>query len=253
MSLLELEDVSVTFGGVRAVAGVSAAVEPGRLTSLIGPNGAGKTTLMNMSCGVIRADRGRIRFRGHDVTRWGTHRIARLGMARTFQNIELFGDMSVRENVLVGHHARLRAGLVASALRLPRHLREEREAGREVDALLARLGLDHVAGERATALPYGLQRRVELARALAAEPALLLLDEPLAGLSYDESGDVGALVRELVAEGLAVLLVEHAMDAVMALSDHVLVLDRGALLAEGPPEAIQRDERVIAAYLGEEG
>ncbi|MGH2801472.1 MAG: ABC transporter ATP-binding protein [Thermoleophilaceae bacterium] len=252
MSLLELSDVAVSFGGVHAVKGVTAGVEAGSVTALIGPNGAGKTTLMNMASGVTRPDRGAIRFRGQDVTRWAAHRIARLGMARTFQNIELFRDMTVRENVLAGRHARMSAGLLAAALRLPRHFADERDGRRFVSELLGRLGLDEVADEPATSLPYGLERRAELARALASEPALLLLDEPMAGLSREESEEVGATIRALVGGGLTVLLVEHEMETVMALSDRVLVLDHGTLLAEGAPGQIQSDEAVIAAYLGEE-
>ena len=251
MTVIELTDVSVRFGGVRALDGVTTGADAGRLTALIGPNGAGKTTLMNVICGITPPDAGSIRFRGRDVTRRRAHRIARLGMARTFQSVQLFGDMTVMENVLTGRHVRMRAGMLAAALRLPRHFADERLARRFAEGLLARLGLGELADEPATSLPYGLQRRTELARALAAEPTLLVLDEPMAGLAGDEMAELGRTIRQLVDDGLGVLLVEHAMEAVMALSDHVVVLDRGSVLAEGPPAEIQSDERVVAAYLGD--
>jgi branched-chain amino acid transport system permease protein len=251
MTVVELAQVSVRFGGVRALDGVTTGADAGRLTALIGPNGAGKTTLMNAICGITPPDAGSIRFRGRDVTRWRPHRIARLGMARTFQTVQLFDDMTVLENVLIGRHVRMRAGMLAAAFRLPRHFADERAARRFGERLLARLELSELAGEPATTLPYGLQRRIELARALAAEPALLVLDEPMAGLSGEETAELGRTIRQLVEDGLGVLLVEHAMEAVMSLSDHVVVLDRGSVLAEGPPARIQSDERVIAAYLGQ--
>lgn len=252
MSLVEIRDISVRFGGVHALDSVSVDIEHGRLTAVIGPNGAGKTTLMNVLSGMTRPDGGTVRFRDHHVTGRPAHRIAALGMSRTFQNIELFDTMTVRENVLVGRHLRMRAGLLSGLLRLPRHFVDERQAARAVGELIERLELTDVADEPVTGLPYGLQRRVELARALASEPVLLLLDEPMAGLTRGEIAEVGQTIRELMADGLSVLLVEHAIDAVMMLSDEVIVLDRGALLATGTPREIQADERVIAAYLGDE-
>ena len=196
---------------------------------------------------------GRVLLAGRDITGWPPHRINRLGMARTFQNLQLFGEMTVRGHLLVGRHRLTGAGLLSAALRLPRHLREERDGRREADRLLELLELREVADWPATWLPYGLQRRVELGRALASEPTLLLLDEPMAGLSSAEARSVGTLVRRLVdEEGLTVLLVEHYMDAVMEFSDRVLVLDQGALIAEGTPAEIQANPDVITAYLGEE-
>ncbi len=247
--MIELRDVSVRFGGVRALDRISVSAGSG-LTALIGPNGAGKTTLMNVICGLTRTHAGTVHFRDRDVTRWRAHRIARLGMARTFQSIALFDDMTVLENVLVGLHTTMRAGTIASALRLPRHCRDEHRAHEAAEAQLTRFGLERYADQPATALPHGLQRQVELARALAADPALLLLDEPLAGLAQDEIDATGRIIRALADAGTAVLLVEHSMDAVMSLSDHIVVLDHGALLAEGPPARIQADERVVTAYLG---
>jgi ABC-type branched-subunit amino acid transport system ATPase component len=207
---------------------------------------------MNLICGVLNPDVGSICFRDRDVTGWPVHRIAAMGMARTFQNLELFGEMTVRENMLVGRHHLMKTGLLASAFRLPRHSADERKSRQAVQGLLERLDLEEVADRPATSLPYGLQRRVELARALAAEPALLLLDEPMAGLSNEETREVGRLVREFVAEGLTVLLVEHHMEAVMSLSDRVLVLEQGSLIATGTPKEVQANPDVITAYLGEE-
>jgi ABC-type branched-subunit amino acid transport system ATPase component len=252
VSLLELTDVSLAFDGVRAVQHVSASVEAGQIVALIGPNGAGKTTLLNLLCGTLAPDAGSIRFREREVTGWPPHRLAGLGMARTFQNLALFGAMSVGDTLLVGRHRHLRTGLIASALRLPRHAAEERRHWLVVRELLIRLDLAEWADRPATALPYGLQRRVELGRALAAEPALLLLDEPMAGLADEEVREVGELIRELAAQGLTVLLVEHHMEAVMALSDRVLLLVQGSLLLSGTPDEVRTNPAAIAAYLGEE-
>lgn len=252
MSLLVATNLHRSFGGVIAIAGVTFEIAEGKITALIGPNGAGKTTLFNVLSGTMIATSGTTTFRGEDITGWPAHRVAELGIARTFQNLELFGEMTVRQNVLVGRQRLMRSGLLAAALRLPRQRRDERQHRRAVDELLSRVGLGDVADWPATALSYGLQRRVELARALAAEPALLLLDEPLAGLATSEAVDIVRLIRRLVTDGLTVLLVEHHMAAVMGLSDEVLVLDQGKLIAQGPPAAVQIDPAVIAAYLGQE-
>jgi ABC-type branched-subunit amino acid transport system ATPase component len=252
VSLLDLVDVSRSFDGVRAVQNVTASVEAGRTTALIGPNGAGKTTLINLLRGLLAPDAGSIRFRDRNVTGWPAHRRAELGLACTFQHLELFGEMSVRDNLLVGRHRHLHAGLLTSAFRMPRHAAEERRNRRVAEDLLYRLNLTEYADRPATSLPYGLQRRVELGRALAAEPTLLLLDEPMAGLAAEEVREIGDLLRTLVAEGLTLLLVEHHMGAVMTLSDRILLLVQGSLLLAGTPDEVRRSPEAIAAYLGED-
>ena len=251
MSVLEVRDLSVRFGGIRAVSGVSLAVSAGEILSIIGPNGAGKTTIFNVVTGLYRPTAGEVRLRGRPIAALPPHVRARLGVARTFQNIRLFRDLTVDENVRVARYAHARAGLVGALLRTPGFRRDRGETDRRVATLLDGVGLRGRGGELARSLPYGDQKRVELARALAAEPSVLLLDEPAAGMSTAEADELMALIRSLRDRGLAILLVEHHIRVVMGVSDRVAVLNHGELIAEGPPAVVRRDRAVIAAYLGE--
>ncbi|ROR32490.1 ABC transporter ATP-binding protein [Inmirania thermothiophila] len=252
MALLRVEGLEKAFGGVMAVADLSFEVPEGSVYAVIGPNGAGKTTLFNMLSGVYTPTAGRIEFAGRRIDGLPPHRVARLGIARTFQNLQVFFNMTVLENVMVGCHLRGRTGLVAAALRLPRILREERQMRAWAEEALAFCGLEAYAGREAAALPYGILKRLEIARALAAQPRMLLMDEPAAGLNDTETLEMRGLIRRICERGVTVLLVEHNMGLVMEVSDTVLVLDYGRRLTEGSPEQVQNDPEVIAAYLGGE-
>ena len=249
--ILSVQDVRVQFGGVQAVAGCSFEVAPGQIVGLIGPNGAGKTSLFNAISGIVRNYHGEIRVAGRSLRGLPAHRVAALGLARTFQNIRLFRTLSVADNVLVGEHRRIRENLLDSALHTPRFHREEGAALSRVESLLEFVGLQHLDPQALpSSLPYGDQRRLEIARALASRPLLLLLDEPAAGMNTVESRALGSLVRRIQERGVTVLLVEHDMRVVMSVCDKVVVLNFGRLIAEGAPTEIQTNPEVIAAYLG---
>ncbi|WP_018001573.1 ABC transporter ATP-binding protein [Paracoccus sp. N5] len=252
MSLLKIQGLGISFGGLKAVQDVSFKVEPGEIVSVIGPNGAGKTTLFNMISGVYQPGAGRVVLDGQDVTGMEPFRLAARGMSRTFQNLQIFQNMTVLENAASGFHLRERGPVLADLLNLPGARRRARAAEDGARALLARVGLERAADRQAGNLSYGSLKRLEIARALALQPKVLLLDEPAAGCNAVETEEIDHLIAEVAASGTAILLVEHDMKMVMRISNHIVVLDHGEKIAEGAPLEVSRNPAVIAAYLGTE-
>jgi branched-chain amino acid transport system ATP-binding protein len=253
MSILKATDIGISFGGVKAVDGVSFSVSPGQILSIIGPNGAGKTTLFNIVSGVYAASRGSIHLADEDVTELAPHKLAARGLSRTFQNLQIFQRMTACENVMVGRHLREKCSLLSALFRTPAVTRQNRETRTAALDLLAYVGLKDVADVPAGSLPYGACKRLEIARALATEPRVLLLDEPAAGCNAVETEEIDHLIRQVADRGVAVVLVEHDMKLVMKISDRILVLERGRPLAEGTPREVRDDPRVLEAYLGRHG
>lgn len=250
--MLQLTDVSRHFGGLHALSHVNMTVPQGKVTGLIGPNGAGKTTLINNISGLDHPTGGRIRFNGQDISRMQPFRITRLGIARTYQNIRLFGDMTALENLLISQHGRGSASFFEALVFMPHYRREERTLRENAHALLDRFGLGAVADVQARTLPYGDQRRLEMARALATQPQLILLDEPTAGMNAIETHSLGEQIIRLRAEGLTVLVIEHDMSLIQQVCDEIYVLNFGEILAHGTHDEIKHDPAVVQAYLGEE-
>lgn len=250
--LLSIEGLGITFGGLKAVNDVSFAVQPGEIVSVIGPNGAGKTTLFNMISGVYVPGSGKVKLRGEDVTAMSPHLLAARGMSRTFQNLQIFQSMTVLENVISGYHLKERGPVLADLLNLPSSRARAAKAAEGAQILLERVGLERAAERAAGNLSYGALKRLEIARALALDPKVLLLDEPAAGCNAVESEEIDRLIAEVAASGVAILLVEHDMKMVMRISNHIVVLDHGEKIAQGDPAAVSRDPAVIAAYLGTE-
>ncbi len=252
-NVLQLDDVVMRFGGVTAVNELTLKVDKGQIVALIGPNGAGKTTAFNVVTGVYTPTSGKVLFNGKDITALKPHKITQLGIARTFQNIRLFKQLTVMDNVLIAKHLHLKSSLFSTALHLPWARKEEKQMRKECEELLERVGLIELKDEIASSLPYGQQRHLEIARALATQPQLLLLDEPAAGMNPQETIELTAFIKSVKEDfDMTVFMIEHHMDLVMEISDDIYVLDFGEPIAHGTPDQIQQNEKVIAAYLGVE-
>ncbi|MGH1464219.1 MAG: ABC transporter ATP-binding protein [Cognatishimia sp.] len=252
MTLLNVKGLGISFGGLKAVNDVSFSVKPGEIVSIIGPNGAGKTTLFNMISGIYLPSMGSVSLSGQEVTGTQPNKLAEMGLSRTFQNLQIFQEMTVLDNVLAGYHLQERGSVWADLLALPSVKRRATEARDGARQLLQRVRLDKAAEQEAVNLSYGALKRLEIARALALNPKILLLDEPAAGCNAVETEEIDHLIVELAASGIAILLVEHDMKMVMRISTHIVVLDHGEKIAEGDPATVSRNPDVIAAYLGTE-
>ncbi|MBC8268294.1 MAG: ABC transporter ATP-binding protein [Rhodospirillaceae bacterium] len=250
MSMLRVENLNMSFGGVHAVENMSFSVIPGTIHSIIGPNGAGKTTLFNLITGVYSPSSGRVFFNDRDITNIPTFELAKYGISRTFQNLQIFFNMSAVENVMVGNHLKTDSRFLPALFGLSSIKRGERECRERAEQIMCDVGLEKFIGSDADSMPYGALKWLEIARALASEPAVLLLDEPAAGLNPSETSEIDDLIKRVAEKGITVILVEHDMKLVMGVSDHILVLDSGRKLAEGTAEEIRKNPDVIEAYLG---
>lgn len=251
MPVLEAKDLRKEFGGLVAVDDVSFTVDSHEIVAIIGPNGAGKTTIFNLLSGVLRATSGMVKYNGQVISGLKPYQITPLGIVRTFQNVGLFQNMTALENVMTGHHTRAKPRILTAAMRLPGFSQKEQATMEYAMRLLDFVGLEEKANLMAGQLPYGQQRLLEIARALSTEPELLLLDEPAAGLNLKETAELSRLIRRIQRQGVTIILVEHDMRLVMEIADRIIVLDRGRKIAEGTPEEIRNNQRVIVAYLGE--
>ncbi len=251
-AILETKGIGIHFGGLRAVDNVSFTAEQGQITAIIGPNGAGKTTLFNLIAGFYKPTEGQVFFEGKDITGVKTFRRTDMGLTRTFQNINLFKDLSVMDNVLVGLHCKTKCDPISAMLTLPNHRREEKKSRGQVMETLEFLGLAHVANEKAGSLSYGMQKNLEIARAMVSHPKVILLDEPASGLNTSDLDSLSQRVAAIRDSGITVVLIEHKMDVVMTISDKIIVLNFGKKIADGTPDEVSHDQGVIEAYLGKD-